>query len=516
MSTSPAEQPTNVEQTKPASRVVEDEQDIDKSVYKRGQQAKWARSRKAERGDRNNKRQRRDGELPWEERKEQRVLDADGNPLPSEPRRPKKKVACLIGYCGTGYHGMQLNPPQKTIEGDLFEAFVASGAISRDNSNDLKKSSFMRAARTDKGVHAAGNVISLKMIIEDEDILEKINSKLPPTIRVWGYERTNKNFDCRKMCSSRIYEYLMPTFSFLPPKPNSPLARQIKEANEHTPGVTRNDPEGYKWWADVLEKLHASGITDKDIQDAQEATINKEKNNDSDDEPDMLLEEIVRKIKQTENQARREYRISKERLELVNKAMQIYIGHHNFHNFTLGKHFKDASANRYMKEITVSEPFVIEGTEWVSIKIHGQSFMLHQIRKMIAMAALVVRTGCPLERISEAFQSSRINIPKAPALGLLLEQPVYEGYNTRLKAFGYNELTFTPFEKEMNEFKMKHIYDKIYAEEVKDNTFHGFFGFIDGFNGTPIFNFLTANGIKESQEVREVVIPNEKNEGIAE
>lgn len=84
MSTSPAEQPTNVEQTKPAPRVVEDEQDIDKSVYKRGQQAKWARSRKAERGDRNNKRQRRDGELPWEERKEQWVCFTESKSLRSE------------------------------------------------------------------------------------------------------------------------------------------------------------------------------------------------------------------------------------------------------------------------------------------------------------------------------------------------------------------------------------------------------------------------------------------------
>ena len=117
----------------------------------------------------------------------------------------------MIGYCGTGYHGMQLNPPNKTIEGELFNAFIKAGAISMNNSNDLKKNGFMRAARTDKGVHAAGNVISLKMIIEDDKIVEKINSELPEQIRVWGIQRTNKAFDCRKLCSSRIYEYLLPT-----------------------------------------------------------------------------------------------------------------------------------------------------------------------------------------------------------------------------------------------------------------------------------------------------------------
>lgn len=34
---------------------------------------------------------------------------------------------------------MQLNPPAKTIEGDLFDAFVKAGAISKANSNDPKK-----------------------------------------------------------------------------------------------------------------------------------------------------------------------------------------------------------------------------------------------------------------------------------------------------------------------------------------------------------------------------------------
>lgn len=26
----------------------------------------------------------------------------------TKSRKPKRKVACFIGYCGTGYHGMQV------------------------------------------------------------------------------------------------------------------------------------------------------------------------------------------------------------------------------------------------------------------------------------------------------------------------------------------------------------------------------------------------------------------------
>jgi len=47
-----------------------------------------------------------------------------------------------------------------------------------------------RAARTDAGVHAAGNVVSLKMIMHVpgvKDLIEKINEELPPEIRLWGY-----------------------------------------------------------------------------------------------------------------------------------------------------------------------------------------------------------------------------------------------------------------------------------------------------------------------------------------
>jgi tRNA pseudouridine38-40 synthase len=49
-----------------------------------------------------------------------------------------------------------------------------------------------RAARTDAGVHAAGNLVSLKMITAVPgvpDIVARINEELPPEIRVWGYVR---------------------------------------------------------------------------------------------------------------------------------------------------------------------------------------------------------------------------------------------------------------------------------------------------------------------------------------
>ena len=59
---------------------------------------------------------------------------------------------------------------------------------------DAKQINWMRCARTDKGVHAAGNLLSLKMQIPgDYDVIERANSFLPEQIRIWGNQRKKKN-----------------------------------------------------------------------------------------------------------------------------------------------------------------------------------------------------------------------------------------------------------------------------------------------------------------------------------
>ncbi|KAJ2856582.1 tRNA pseudouridine synthase 1, partial [Coemansia asiatica] len=145
-----------------------------------------------------------------------------------EPRKPKRKVALLLGFCGTGFQGMQVNPNARTIEGELFKALVKAGAVSEENADDQSKVQFQRAARTDKGVHAAGQVVSLKMIIEDPEVLSKINEYLPEQIRAWGFVRVIRSFNSKTMCDSRIYEYLLPTYVLMDPsEANKEMARSL-------------------------------------------------------------------------------------------------------------------------------------------------------------------------------------------------------------------------------------------------------------------------------------------------
>ncbi|KAF9112764.1 tRNA pseudouridine synthase 1 [Mortierella sp. AM989] len=367
-----------------------------------------------------------------------------------EARVPKRKVALFMGYCGTGYQGMQVNPNAKTIEGELFKAMVAAGAVSKDNSDDIKKVSMMRSARTDKGVHAAGNVVSLKMIVDIEDVIGNINTHLPEQIRLFGYVRTINSFNAKVLCDSRVYEYLLPTYVFLP---RPPLPERTAAAAP-TETVLRTDaPEGSMAWD---ENVHIST-------------------------PEEMAE-------------KRKYRIDEATLAKVREGFAAYVGTKNFHNFTIGKNFKEKTCQRFMMKFDVSDPKMIQGTEWLSLKVHGQSFMLHQIRKMVGLVVMIIRTDTPLKLIPETFKANKINIPKAPSLGLLLERPMFGTYNRKVQ--GKNDpLEFDSFNTEMEAFKEKYIYEGIIKEELDFNRFDEYLQIMDGHADRYNFAYLNKEGI---------------------
>ncbi|KAH6693457.1 tRNA pseudouridine synthase A [Plectosphaerella plurivora] len=472
-------------------------------------------------------------------------VDGKANPfsneeIAAEARRPKKKVAVMIGYSGTGYKGMQINGKEMTIEGDIFKAFIAAGAISKANADDPKKSSLARCARTDKGVHAAGNVISLKLIIEDEDIVEKINANLPEQIRVWGIQRTSNSFSCYSLCDSRWYEYLLPTYCLLPPHPESYLWKKLvqlaKDNNSYDefqskyadvagfweevedkaikPILEALDPDTR---AEVLSRIHVMEET-LDLDGSKTAAKEAEPSTTAapvvtEDAPMTdanPLAEVkpkgkelgpvdfaLRDIKAAYVKAKRAYRVTPGRLQMLQDALSQYEGTRNYHNYTVQKSFKDPSSKRHIKSFEVNmNPIQIRDTQWVSLKVHGQSFMMHQIRKMVSMATLLVRAGTPVERINQSFGSDRIAIPKAPGLGLLLERPVFEGYNRKaIDTLGKDPIDFDKYAEKIQAFKDKEIYQRIFEVEETENTFHTFFNQVDNFK-SDFFLWLSAGGIE--------------------
>lgn len=93
-----------------------------------------------------------------------------------------------------------------------------------------------------------------------------------------------------------------------------------------------------------------------------------------------------------------------------------------------------------------------------------------KIGKMVGMAMMVVRTGCPIERIEQTFRSRKITIPKAPSLGLLLEYPVFDSYNkSAVEAHSREPIDFTIYSKEIDAFREKMIYSKLFEDERNGN-----------------------------------------------
>lgn len=213
------------------------------------------------------------------------------------------------------------------------------------------------------------------------------------------------------------------------------------------------------------------------------------------------LEAAIKSLRQAYLSAKRAYRISAKRQERVASALLPFLGTINFHNFTVSKAYRDPSAKRNIKSFDLNPtPLIIDGTEWLSIKIHGQSFMMHQIRKMISMIALTVRCGCPVERITETFGPETVSIPKVPGLGLLLERPVFQSYNDGAATkFGREKIDFTKFETEMLAFKQREIYERIFREEEQGNAFHTFFNHVDGYK-EPQFLYVSSKGISATKE----------------
>ncbi|XP_053313390.1 pseudouridylate synthase 1 homolog [Spea bombifrons] len=305
---------------------------------------------------------------------------------------PKRKVVLLLAYSGKGYYGMQRNVGSsqfKTIEDELVQALVLTGCIPENHAEEMKKMSFQRCARTDKGVSAAGQVVSLKIWLIDNTV-EMINQNLPPHIRILGLKRVTGRFNSKNTCDARTYSYTLPTFAF----------------------------------------------SHKDHETQEES-----------------------------------FRLSQETLDKVNELLALYKGTHNFHNFTSQKGPRDPSAKRYIMEMHCEPPFQQGGLELAVIKVKGQSFMMHQIRKMIGLVIAVVKGYAPVSIIERSWGEEKVDIPKAPGLGLVLEKVHFEKYNRRFGNDGLHEsLDWVEEDDKIESFKKEHIYPTIIQTEIQEKS----------------------------------------------
>eukprot|EP01121_Diplochlamys_sp_Union-15-3_P000704 TRINITY_DN1058_c0_g1_i2.p1 TRINITY_DN1058_c0_g1~~TRINITY_DN1058_c0_g1_i2.p1 ORF type:complete len:282 (-),score=55.09 TRINITY_DN1058_c0_g1_i2:4-849(-) len=154
----------------------------------------------------------------------------------------------------------------------------------------------------------------------------------------------------------------------------------------------------------------------------------------------------------------------------VQDLFSIYLGTHDFHNFTTGREGGQAASKRYITQFEVSKPLVIDGMELIKFSINGQSFLLHQIRKMIGTVVSIVRYNQSEKIILEALRPDRlIHTPVAPGLGLMLKKCLFDNYN--LHAEPGAKITYENIQEKLNEFENEVLIPHIIKTEKESKVF---------------------------------------------
>jgi len=120
-----------------------------------------------------------------------------------------------IAYDGTEYHGWQVQPQQRTVQGELNDVLEKLFG---------KRIKTVGASRTDAGVHATGQVVSVKLPRKYEtiELHRRMNLMLPDTIAVHKIEEAADDFSARYSARGKRYEYRI-TFEKNPHKRNTAL-----------------------------------------------------------------------------------------------------------------------------------------------------------------------------------------------------------------------------------------------------------------------------------------------------
>lgn len=106
-----------------------------------------------------------------------------------------------LSYDGAPFHGFARQPNVTTVQGDLEDAL---GRLLR---RDVET---VGAGRTDAGVHALGQVVTVADAPEDVDeikLRDSLNAMLSPSIAVSSVTRARGDFHARFSALSRMYVY---------------------------------------------------------------------------------------------------------------------------------------------------------------------------------------------------------------------------------------------------------------------------------------------------------------------
>ncbi|MEX0881886.1 MAG: tRNA pseudouridine(38-40) synthase TruA [Cyclobacteriaceae bacterium] len=249
-----------------------------------------------------------------------------------------------IQYLGLRYHGWQVQPGVKTIQGTLEKTF--RHVLGHDDFNILG------ASRTDSGVSSLHGAFELfmKKKLDVTQIIAPINEYLPSDIRVLNCRQVPLDFNIIQDVSQKQYGYYF-TFG---EKPHPFLAGGL---------------------AYVGESLD---------------------------------------------------------LDRMRAAASLMVGQHDFRRFsTHGKKTEDFVRTINQAEIVfpqADQNFWPRKNVWV-LRVKAKGFLMHQVRRMAAALFLVGKGTLDIQELQAALNSleKKPLAPKAPAMGLVLEEVFFKG-----------------------------------------------------------------------------------------
>ena len=385
--------------------------------------------------------------------------------IPPNLRRPdvpetykKKPVALLMGYVGAGYSGNTTNaslPRGSTVDDVLEDALFDAGCILLSNyrSRSLSRLKWSRSSRTDKGVSSLATAVSARLEVdvgvwendpEGTRIAADINRHLPDHVRVFGAYSTPKSFQARRACVRRTYDYLLPATCLglnvngerdaAVAWPGAPeladatgeevMARfrralRMFEGSHYFHNYTRRSayapaPDGGR------RRARARGAGD----DEDDETEGSEPMDEAEDT--MGSSELDISSGDGSGDSSPEYVGCRSRgcywLKTRDDADLVGVKH-----------------ARKVNSFIAADPAVAAGHKdappFVRVTVNGDSFMLYQIRKMIATAVAAALGHFPLELIPASLtRPARIATPIAPASTLYLVDAEFMSFRPRKEA----------------------------------------------------------------------------------